>query len=507
MRVHNAALCIVSLALATLLAVPPPVAGLTYLPIEDAALADQAAVIAEIDVLSAGPAVGTALPSTEYVVLFRRVLKGAPEQSTGVIRVPGGVAPSGLRLDVPGTPAFREGDLALAFLAPRADGTFGILHLTLGVFHRVESAGATLAVRDLRRASALPSRGAAVAEPSRDYERFAGWLADRGRGLRRQGDYATSRVGAQSVVVDQFELFEDAGRNYRWFEFDAGAPVNWFFNPARSGNPGRDREAFVQALVAWNDDPGSNVIYALAGDSGVNDDFPGSDGQNAIVFGDPHDEIEGSFSCRDGGTLAIGGILSDGSLGRFGGARYFRILEGGIVLQDGVECILNPSLAAELFTHELGHTLGIGHSCGDSGSCARPVLDDAIMRAEAHNDGRGARLGRDDQRAAAALYPGGAGGGGGGGGGGGLAAPTNVVATPVSGTQVHVTWQDNSDERRFRVQFATGRRFLDAGVVPANTTEFTIGGLAPGSTVRIRVSAERRGSSSDFSEVVTVTLP
>jgi hypothetical protein len=81
-----------------------------------------------------------------------------------------------------------------------------------------------------------------------------------------------------------------------------------------------------------------------------------------------------------------------------------------------------------------------------------------------------------------------------------------VVATPISATAVRVTWQDNSDARRFRVQFATGRRFLDAGVVPANTTELVIGGLAPGSTVRIRVAAERRGSSSDYSEVVTVTL-
>ncbi len=51
-----------------------------------------------------------------------------------------------------------------------------------------------------------------------------------------------------------------------------------------------------------------------------------------------------------------------------------------------------------------------------------------------------------------------------------------------------MTWQDNSDERRFRVQFATGRRFLDAGVVGANTTEFVVGGLASGSTVRFRVA-------------------
>ena len=90
---------------------------------------------------------------------------------------------------------------------------------------------------------------------------------------------------------------------------------------------------------------------------------------------------------------------------------------------------------------------------------------------------------------------------------GGLAAPSNVTATPLSPTQVRVTWQDNSDERRFRVQFATGRRFQDAGVVGANATELVVGGLASGSTVRFRVAAERRGASSDYSEVVTVTLP
>jgi hypothetical protein len=127
------------------------------------------------------------------------------------------------------------------------------------------------------------------------------------------------------------------------------------------------------------------------------------------------------------------------------------------------------------------------------------------MRAEAHNDGRGARLGEDDRLAVAVLYPGA--GGGAGGGGGGLAAPSNVTATPLSSTEVRVTWQDNSDERRFRVQFATGRRFQDAGVVGANATELVVGGLASGSTVRFRVAAERRGTSSDYSEVVTVTLP
>jgi hypothetical protein len=104
-----------------------------------------------------------------------------------------------------------------------------------------------------------------------------------------------------------------------------------------------------------------------------------------------------------------------------------RILEAGILVQDGVRRATqgNAALAAEFLTRELGHTWAA-------------ITPAAI--------GHGAR-GRPS-------------------------------TTPSS---------DN--ERRFRVQFATGRRFQDAGVVGANTTELVVGGLFSGATCG---SASRR---------------
>jgi hypothetical protein len=139
--------------------------ALSYLTIDDADLADQAPVIAQIAVLSESPAAGTALPSTEYVVLVERVLKGSLD-ATAVIRVLGGEREDGMTFIVPGAPVFHDSEKALVFLAPRSDGTFSVLHFTLGAFHRMDTdATEALAVRDLGQAFALDRRAGSTGGP------------------------------------------------------------------------------------------------------------------------------------------------------------------------------------------------------------------------------------------------------------------------------------------------------------------------------------------------------
>src|SRR5262249_30262522 len=147
------------------------------------------------------------------------------------------------------------------------------------------------------------------------------------------------------------------------------------------------------------------------------------------------------------GVLALGGTWSNSPA-----SGVARIFEGDIVTNDGVGCWFNTAARAEqIFTHELGHTLGLGHSCGDasSGDCVPGSLqDDAGMRAQAHAAERGARLNDDDRAGILSLYPGAdatpptA-----------PAAPTNLVATAASTTSVQLTWTDNANnETAYRVE-------------------------------------------------------
>lgn len=466
----------------------------SVLPIRDGLLADQAAVIAEGTVTGVGPA-GSTRPATEYRLRVERLVKGDVPGGSLVVRVPGGAAANGLKLKIWGAPELRIGERALVFLVANADGSYGPLHLALGTFHELRSEGRRLAVRDLSEVYQVARDE--ESEGVRDLKLFGDWLADRAAGVEREADYF---VAAPKMGVAWEEFTYLGGIKQRWLEFERGQDVLWKANAAgQAGFPGGGFGEFQTALQAWNNDPATNIRYRFDGTSPITTGFTDFDEINVILFDDVNNEIPGMFVCttpgRGSGVLAIGGTWYDDSTtpATIGGA--------DIVINNNAGCWFTTSKRAEqIYGHELGHTLGLGHSCGDdrSGDCNTTDKDEALMRATAHGDERGATLGKDDKAGILTLYPDPK------GSSGKPIAPSDLTAEDVTRTSVRLTWTDNSsNENFFLVEVKNGSKFDFVGKAKKNASSFTVTGLGAGKSYTFRVTA-KKGSKASSSETVTV---
>ena len=113
-----------------------------------------------------------------------------------------------------------------------------------------------------------------------------------------------------------------------------------------------------------------------------------------MLFGDPFGDIEGTFPGN--GSLGRAFLVYGCELLAFDQGLAHPILEVDVVLQDGIEAWFSAFADPypnyfELVAHELGHLLGIGHSCRTIDLCSG-LERDALMRPEVHEDGRGARF-------------------------------------------------------------------------------------------------------------------
>lgn len=514
------------------LLVGPPVSATTFVMMSDQDLTDLAPVIVEASVVSNDPTPTLDLPSTDYMIEVERVLKGAIPGSTLIVRVPGGVRSDGVGFHVYGAPRFEIGDRALLFLSPATDGTYRIYQLMLGAFYEQPIRGERLAVRNFAEGAEveLPGRQRTEKErrqarAPRKLEEFSTWITDRVGGNRRAPDYyfepATGGEGLASQV-DAFTHFRDSvdHMRMRWFAFDQGQTEG--FRVHQDGQPGLTMQQFETAVkrgtAAWDAVSGTNIRYSFVGTTtatgGLRESPIGADNVNAVVTGDPNNSSRfgGPYNCFSGGVLAFGGpwFTTSTQVGP-GGERFHQIVEGDIVTNKNLGCFFDASqnrqaAADELFTHELGHTLGIGHSCADadSGPCDTTAKGDAIMRANIHDDGRGARLNEDDKAAVRELYP--------AANSGKPAAPANLTATAVSSTEVQLGWTDkSSNEESFEIQQrvdGTGVGFQTVtGVFGPNTTMVVLGSLQPGVSYSHRVRARNGAGSSGFSNVATVVTP
>ena len=192
----------------------------------------------------------------------------------------------------------------------------------------------------------------------------------------------------------------------RWTEPDSGNAVVYQIDRTGDSTLGPDQSltAVRSAMAAWSN-AHSSLQLVDGGQPAEPGRFQACDGRSTVQFNDPFGEIGAPVNCA--GILAIGGFCStDHSPSTLNGATFQRITEGDLTVNDGfANCrYWNATNLAEVLTHEMGHTIGLGHS-SENAHEPDPVLQSATMFFLAHFDGRGAALRADDVAAVRALYP------------------------------------------------------------------------------------------------------
>lgn len=495
--------------------------GFSYSLLSDEHLLADSEGVIRAEVLGHTPAHDGDL-HTRYRLRVLEVLKGPKLGDQVELELPGSFDAPQLNYIVPGVPQLTRGGVILLFHSQRADGVLQAHQLSLGLFGRVQADnGQSYYVRSLEGSveyggNAWTRRYHAPRAPAA----FEDWIRARAAGRKAEVDYLRTGVNAGGLAKFTFSVFgfPTPGPG-RWFQFDTGQTLLWTDRPGGQAGAGNSVQQLQQALAAWTNDPGSRIHLGYSGNQATSPTCPSPfNGPGCfsghVLWNDPNNEIPGSFSCQTGGVLGFGGSSALGNGQTINGQLWYPRIQAQVVIQDGAGCFMaeqGGANGAELLTHEIGHTLAFGHSCGDTESPAcntSAVLDQATMRAFAHGDGRGAVLGADDRAGAAHAYP-----EPNPGDTTPPTTPTNLSGSATGANSIALTWTASTDSggsglAGYRIERCQGigcSSFVQVGTPVANS--FSDSGLVQGTTYSYRVRAiDGAGNLSGYSNIASIAL-
>ncbi len=391
--------------------------ALSYVMMSDRDLLDSSPLLVRAQVIEVLPARGgPAGIESVYSLQIQEQFKGAQLPVVVQLTLPGGLLNSGFGQVNFGIPKLQPGQTLLLFAEQRSDGSLQAMQLTMGMFFRLQQHGVDYYERAL---SAEGDRGEgfnATYHRPRAAEPFDRWL----RAAKYGKAAATEDYFIDLKAVSSWQKFNllrgDNNNAVRWFQFDTDTALNWV--STAGGQAGMVQNEFAMITAAANaltNDAGSRLTVTHSGATipspDTHCDNGNSDG-HAVLWNDPLNAISGSYNCANGGVLASAGPCFFETSTISNGQPYNEAFEGRIQIQDNAGCYFDGDSGrngAEVMAHEMGHVIGLAHSCGDAetGSCAGApaAAQVATMRASAFGDGRGASFMPDDQAALAFVYP------------------------------------------------------------------------------------------------------
>ena len=286
-------------------------------------------------------------------------------------------------------------------------GRHGLRSVAMG-FSKFDIAPATAAdgsadgrlTRNMRDTSVV---GGPPAPPERSLSDFRA-LAAAVRGIRSVRNQAAASLVPDLGVSDAFTLLTFSnGLGPRWVEADFNTPVRYYRNtaapsPLLSG----DVDSEIQkALSAWTGPASASITLRYAGTTTLAQPREPitSNGAAVISFEDPDDELSNP-------TLAIGGgFASLGDGGIVNGATFNRFTSAYVIFQNAADLpasFREPQNFSRVLEHEVGHTIGLGHSADASSIMYASCCSTATPVAPA--------LGADDLAGLNFIYPSGANG-------------------------------------------------------------------------------------------------